>query len=77
MIKQYLIGILIAGLIFSACSSPKESTGSTSVWINKEAMQGKSFQKIFIVVMTADIQVRVKLEKDLAAAVIAKRIPGR
>lgn len=72
MNKQYLIAILIAGLIFSACSSSKESTSSTSVWINKEEMQNKSFHKVFIVVMTADIQVRVKLEKDLAAAITAR-----
>jgi len=58
-----LLGISIA-VLFAACSSTKESTG---VWVNKEKIQGKSYSNLFIIVMTADIEARVRLENDLAA----------
>jgi hypothetical protein len=58
-----LLGISIAVLL-AACSSTKESTG---VWVNKEKIQGKSYSNLFIIVMTADIEARVRLENDLAA----------
>ena len=60
--------MIMLGLVLAACSSGKESTG---VWVNKEKIQGKSFHKVFIVVMTADIQARVRLENDLAATAIS------
>lgn len=69
MKKNCLAILIVAGLMFTACSSGKESTG---VWVNKDKIQGKSFHKVFIVVMTADIQARVRVENDLAAAAIAK-----
>jgi hypothetical protein len=56
-------------IVFSACTATKEPTG---VWVNKEKAQGKSFSKIFIVVMSADIEARAKLENDLATQVTAK-----
>jgi hypothetical protein len=46
-----------------ACASTK----STGVWVNKEKIAGKQFSKLFIVVMTADVEARVKIENDLAA----------
>ena len=60
--KKNVFFIMI-GLIFGACSTPKESTG---VWINKDKIQGKSFSKIFIVVMSADPEARSTVENDLA-----------
>ena len=68
--KRYALLSVIAGaFIFTACSSSKESTG---VWVNKEKIQGKTWSNVFIIVMTADIQARVALEKDLAAIAISK-----
>jgi hypothetical protein len=55
---------LVLTIAVSSCSSSKKSTG---VWINTEKIQGKSFSKIFIVVLTADVEARAKLENDLAA----------
>src|SRR3982751_2065509 len=68
MTKVHLLSIIIIGLFFAGCSSTK----STGVWVNKEKVQGKSFQNLFIVVMTADIEARVTVENDLANAAIAK-----
>jgi len=50
-------------LLLAACTSTKESTG---VWVNKEKIQGKSFSKIFIVVMSADPEARSTVENNLA-----------
>src|ERR1700754_5131916 len=61
--NRYNLSAIIMTVIFIACSSPKETTG---VWINKEKIQGKSYSNIFILVMTADIRARIKLEGDLA-----------
>jgi hypothetical protein len=58
-----LVFFIMIGLIFVGCSTPKESTG---VWINKDKIQGKSFSKIFIVVMSADPEARSTVENDLA-----------
>jgi hypothetical protein len=55
--------IIVLAVAFATCSSQKESTG---VWVNKEKIQGKSFDSVFIVVMTADIEARSILESDLA-----------
>ena len=64
----FLLSLFAIVFVFASCSSMEKSTG---VWVNKEKIQGKSFNKIFIVVMTANIQARAKLETDLAAAAIA------
>jgi hypothetical protein len=68
-INYPLLSIIIFAIVVEACSSAKESTG---VWINKDKIQGKSFNKIFIVAMTADITARAKLENGLADAAISK-----
>jgi hypothetical protein len=60
---------LISLIIFAACSASKEPTG---VWVNKEKAQGKTYGSIFVVVMSADIEARAKLESDLAAAAISR-----
>ena len=66
--KSLLIMLLVVVLI--GCKSSKPPT--TGVWVNKEKIQGKSFHKIFIVAMTADVEVRSRLETDLAAAAVKK-----
>jgi len=65
--------LLIITLVVAACSSPKEST--TGVWVNKDKIQGKSFNKIFIVVMTADPEARSTVENDLAAVATSRGHP--
>lgn len=64
-----LLSLAALVLIFAACTSSKDSTG---VWVNTEKIKGKQFSNIFIVVMTADIEARSRLENDLAAAATAK-----
>lgn len=59
---------LILSILFIACASPK----STGVWVNTEKIQGKKFSKIFIVVMSADIEARSKIETDLASEAISR-----
>ncbi|HET6995559.1 MAG TPA: hypothetical protein VFI06_11290 [Chitinophagaceae bacterium] len=73
MKKRYTVLITGIVLLLLHCSSPKKSAKETTgVWVNKEKMQGKSYDSIFIVVMTADIQVRLQLENDLATAASSK-----
>lgn len=69
MKKDHLLLFLFAVSLLAGCSTGKESTG---VWVNQEKIQGKSFSKIFIVVMTADVEARSKLEGDLAAVALSK-----
>jgi len=42
------------------------------VWVNKEKIQGKSYSNFFVIVMTADIEARVKLENDIAATITSR-----
>jgi len=65
--------LLMISLVLAACSSTKEST--TGVWVNKEKIQGKSFNKIFIVVLTADPEARSTVENDLAAVATSRAHP--
>ena len=61
---------IVAALLFTACSSSKENTG---VWVNKDkVVEGKTYHKIFIVVVSPDVEVRQKLESDLATAATSK-----
>src|SRR3954464_13433570 len=56
-------------VLLASCSTTKEPGG---VWVNKEKIKGKSFNNIFIVVMTADLEARSLIENDLAAAIREK-----
>jgi hypothetical protein len=67
--KNQFVFVIFIAVIFAACSPAKKSTG---VWVNTEKIQGKSFENIFIIVMTADIEARVQLENDLAAVATSK-----
>lgn len=65
MKKQHLFFLLAIISILMACSTARESA---VVWVNTEKIQGKSFNKIFVIVLTKDLQARTKLENDLATA---------
>lgn len=69
MKRNSLLSLIAFAFIFAACSPAKKSTG---VWVNKEKLQGKTFNNFFIIVMTADIQAKVQLEKDLEAVVVSR-----
>ena len=61
------IHIIFSAFILSillSCLSTKNSTGKKN--------EGKSYNKLFIIANTADIEVRVRLEKELAAAAESK-----
>ena len=62
--------LLMITFILAVCTPPKEST--TGVWVNKDKIQGKSFSKIFIVVMTADPEARMTVENDIAAVATSR-----
>ena len=61
--------VITVAVFFAACSSTKESTG---VWVDKEKIKGKAYDNFFVIVMTADIEARVKLENDLADLIISR-----
>ena len=63
MIKKLLLTCIVGILLFS-CKSSKETAG---VWVNEKKTPQKTYSKLFIIVLTADIQSRVRLESDLAA----------
>jgi len=74
--NQVLIVIVII-FFFAGCTSGKKSTSQqnsvpVAIWVNKEKMQGKTFKKIFIVAMSADVKVRPELENDLAVAATSR-----
>jgi hypothetical protein len=69
MINFRTIAVFAFIIFLISCSAANKSTG---VWVNTDKIKGKSFSKIFIVVMTADVDARVKIETDLAAAATAK-----
>lgn len=73
--NQILIAVITI-FVFAHCTSGKKSTGQNSepaaVWVNKEKIQGKTFKKIFIVALSADVTVRPELENDLAAAATSR-----
>ena len=70
--KKNLFVLFMITVILAACTPPKESTG---VWVNKEKIKGKSFNKLFIVVMTADPEARATVENDLARVATSRGHP--
>jgi hypothetical protein len=69
MKRVWVLLAVIITVFFAACSSTKESTG---VWVNKEKIAGKSYSNFFVIVMTADIEARVKLENEIAATIVSR-----
>ncbi len=62
MPKAHVLVIFAFASLLAACSTSKKTAG---VWVNRPKPESRSFQKIFFVVPTPDIQERVRLEKDL------------
>ena len=69
MKRNHFLSLALLVIILAACSSSKQTAG---VWVNKEKIQGKSYSNFFVIVMTADIEARVKLENDIAATIISR-----
>ena len=69
MKKFCVLSVIIVTVFFAACSSTKESTG---VWFDKEKIKGKAYDNFFVIVMTADIEARVRLENDIASTIISR-----
>jgi hypothetical protein len=69
MRKMYAVAAAAVILLLNACAPSVQSDG---VWVNKDKIQGKSFKKIFIVVMSDNIEARSRLETDLADAATAR-----
>src|SRR6188508_207813 len=69
MKRVCVFSLITIAVFFAACSSTKESTG---VWVDKEKIKGKTYDNFFVVVMTADIEARVRLENDIAATIISR-----
>jgi len=69
MKRVWVFPVIIIAIFFTACASSKETPG---VWVNKEKIQGKSYSNFFVIVMTADIEARVKLENDIAATITSR-----
>jgi len=69
MKRVWVLSVISVGFVFAACSSAKESTG---VWVNKEKIAGKTYSNFFVIVMTADIEARVKLENEIAATIVSR-----
>ena len=59
--------ILVLGY---GCSSSKKAASMEVIgsWVNKEEMQGKKANSVFIVVLTQNMSTRSLMERDLAAA---------
>ena len=69
MKRNHFLSLGLLVIIFAGCASSKETPG---VWVNKEKIKGKSYSNFFVIVMTADIEARVKLENDIAATIISR-----
>jgi hypothetical protein len=69
MRKNAFLIILAITNILNACSSSRQASEIT---INKEKLNGRAFQKLFILVSTLDIEVRNRLETDLCAYAMEK-----
>ena len=68
MNKILRISFNLVALLLIGCYTPKPA----GVWVNTEKMKGKSFHQLFVVAMSADPDVRSRLESDLSQAAIKK-----
>lgn len=59
-----LYRILLLGLSLSSCYGSRETSG---VWVNREAVKGNKYSRIFIYVASPDIKARRHMENVLAA----------
>ena len=64
MANRFLFLVLVLFEVV-ACSVSQNTAG---VWVNKEKFEGKKYTKIFIVVLTENIEARRKVESELSFA---------
>lgn len=70
MLKRILL-FFMALFSVLACSTSRNTAG---VWFNKEKFEGKKFTKVFIVVLTENIEARRQVESELYDAAKARGI---
>jgi len=72
MMNKYFSFFIIAMILVLGygCSSSKKAASMEVIgsWVNKEEMQGKKANSVFIVVLTQNMSTRSLMERDLAAA---------
>src|SRR4051794_10748362 len=69
----FLIAMIIVSL--NSCSPSKKSTVDViGSWVNKEQIQDKKANSVFIVVLTQNMATRSLMENDLAAAATSNGI---
>ena len=64
MLKRFML-ITYVLLALIACSVSRNTAG---VWVNKEKLEGKKYSKVFIVVLTENVEARRQVESELADA---------
>ena len=69
MQKIQLLVIFAIAILMTTCSSSNKTSGGS---VNKQKLNGRTFHKLFIEVATFDIEVRSRLENDLAATAISE-----
>jgi len=72
MMNKYFSFFIIAMILVLGygCSSSKKAASMEVIgsWVNKEEIQGKKANSVFIVVLTQNMSTRSLMERDLAAA---------
>src|SRR5436190_23870800 len=79
MRKIILVALLPVTIsLMASCKTVKKATSIqvTGSWVNKEKAAGKSYNSIFIIVLTENLETRTVLENDLANAAKANGIKG-
>lgn len=71
LLSAIVLLMMGCGAVKKATTPPIKVTGS---WVNKEKAAGKSYNSVFIIVLTENLETRTVLENDLANAAAANGI---
>ena len=76
IISIFLVSAAI--IVMASCKAVKKATTPpikvTGSWVNKEKSSGKTYNSVFIIVLTQNLETRTILENDLAIAATANGI---
>ncbi|HEX6191426.1 MAG TPA: hypothetical protein VFZ42_03640 [Chitinophagaceae bacterium] len=67
----FVSAIMVVIFLIVSCTASK---GTAGVWVNEEKAKGKSFSKIFVIVMTADVEARLNVETEIVNAAVSRGI---